>query len=103
VITGHQFNDRQSVLVRHHRSRSAQTLYPSLNRNFLTGIALHEPNATQIACQHPKPILLDTGEMTFPCPWTANVIPLQLVALGRELVIIGVSAEFTTMAGRRVR
>jgi neutral ceramidase len=71
--------------------------------NWLTATALYKPNATQIACQAPKPILLDTGEMTFPCPWSANVLPLQLVAFGKDLVIIGVPSEFTTMAGRRLR
>jgi neutral ceramidase len=71
--------------------------------NWLTATALYRPNATQIACQAPKPILLDTGEMVFPCAWSANVLPLQLVAFGRDLVIIGVPGEFTTMAGRRLR
>lgn len=71
--------------------------------NWLTATALYKPNATQIACQAPKPILLDTGEMTFPCPWSANVLPLQLVVFGKDLVIIGVPSEFTTMAGRRLR
>jgi neutral ceramidase len=58
----------------------------------LIGRFLHEPSAAQIACQHPKPILLDTGEMTFPATWTANVVPIQLFALGKQLVIIGAPA-----------
>lgn len=55
---------------------------------------LKDPSKEQIACHAPKPILLDTGEMDFPYPWQAKVLPLQLLQVG-QLVIIGVPAEFT--------
>jgi neutral ceramidase len=70
--------------------------------NFIAHM-LHRPNATQVACQHPKPILLDTQNMPIPGPWTASVMPVQLVSYAPSLVIIGVPGEFTTMAGRRLR
>jgi len=69
--------------------------------NFVRDI-LHEPSAEQIKCHAPKPILLDTGDITVPYPWQPSILPLQLLRIG-QLVIIGVPAEFTTMSGRRLR
>ncbi|KAF3439521.1 hypothetical protein FNV43_RR17799 [Rhamnella rubrinervis] len=43
---------------------------------------LKQPNQEQIDCQHPKPIMLDTGEMKELYNW---------------------AVEFTIMAGRRLR
>lgn len=62
---------------------------------------LQKPTKEQIACHHPKPILLDVGEIK-PHPWVPSVLPLQIMQIG-ELVIIAVPSEFTTMAGRRLR
>lgn len=69
-------------------------------KNFLS-----KPTDEQIECQHPKPILLNTGSSMFPVrghAWTANVLPLQIIQIG-DLIIIGAPGEFTTMAGRRLR
>jgi len=63
---------------------------------------LSEPTAQEIACQAPKPILLNTGDMTLPAPWTAKILPIQMFRIG-QLVIVGVPGEFTTMSGRRLR
>ncbi|XP_064404279.1 uncharacterized protein LOC135349656 [Halichondria panicea] len=63
---------------------------------------IKDPSPEQIKCHKPKPILLDTGEITFPYPWQPAILPLQILAVG-QLVIIGVPAEFTTMSGRRLR
>ena len=63
---------------------------------------LHDPSPEQVACQHPKPILLDCGEITEPYAWQPSILPAQLVRVG-DLVIIAVPAEFTTMSGRRMR
>ncbi|KAL5973537.1 Neutral ceramidase 1 [Asimina triloba] len=52
---------------------------------------LKSPNKEQIDCQHPKPILLDTGEMTTPYDWAPSTLLLSFIT------------EFTTMAGRRLR
>lgn len=69
--------------------------------NFIASF-LSDPTEEEKACQSPKPILLNTGDITFPNPWTANIMPLQIFRVG-QLFIIGVPGEFTTMSGRRLR
>ncbi len=49
---------------------------------------------------YPKPILFATGKGD-PYPWTAQIIPVQMITIG-NFVVIGVPAEVTTMAGRRL-
>ncbi|KAK2744416.1 hypothetical protein FQN57_004313 [Myotisia sp. PD_48] len=61
---------------------------------------LHDPSKEQIACQHPKTILLDVGSVNTPYAWAPNVIDFQLLRIG-SLIIIVSSPESTTMAGRR--
>ncbi|KAF6160957.1 hypothetical protein GIB67_007598 [Kingdonia uniflora] len=68
----------------------------------LVGGFLKAPNKEQIDCQHPKPILLDTGEMKEPYDWAPSVLPIQILRIG-QLVILCVPGEFTTMAGRHLR
>jgi len=63
---------------------------------------LSRPTQDEIDCQAPKPILLNLGDMSFPAPWAASVVPIQIFKIG-QLFIIGVPGEFTTMAGRRLR
>ncbi|KAJ4725668.1 Neutral ceramidase [Melia azedarach] len=63
---------------------------------------LKTPDKKQIDCQHPKPILLDTGEMKQPYDWAPSILPIQILRVG-QLVILSVPGEFTTMAGRRLR
>jgi len=60
------------------------------------------PSAEQVACHAPKPILLDTGEMSFPYPWQPNTVAVQLLRVG-DLLIACAPGELTTMAGRRLR
>ncbi|KAJ6750699.1 hypothetical protein OIU85_001257 [Salix viminalis] len=89
-----------------------------LVRNFLK-----TPGKEQVDCQHPKPILLDTGEMKKPYDWamifgaTVTLPVTKLFVHGScslqyfqskfsrigQLVILSVPGEFTTMAGRRLR
>lgn len=54
---------------------------------------LKKPSEEQVECHHPKPILLDTGEMDFPYPWQPKILPIQILRVG-QLVILGVPAEF---------
>ena len=61
---------------------------------------LREPSAEQMACHHPKPILLDVGEIENPYLWTPNIVDVQLLRVG-QLIIIVSPGEATTMAGRR--
>lgn len=63
---------------------------------------LREPTEEQKACHHPKPILLDVGEIHRPYLWTPNIVDVQLLRVG-QLIIIVSPGEATTMAGRRWR
>ncbi|KAL5706258.1 ceramidase [Ranunculus cassubicifolius] len=63
---------------------------------------LKDPSQYQVDCQKPKTVLLDTGEMFDPYPWAPAILPIQILRLGK-LVILSVPGEFTTMAGRRLR
>ncbi|KAE8057338.1 hypothetical protein FH972_014039 [Carpinus fangiana] len=63
---------------------------------------LKEPSRYQVHCQKPKTVLLDTGEMFEPYAWLRAILPIQMLRLGK-LIILSVPGEFTTMAGRRLR
>ncbi|KAF7324309.1 Neutral/alkaline nonlysosomal ceramidase [Mycena venus] len=67
-------------------------------KSFITPI----PSAAQVACQFPKPILLNTGYATLPYPWSPSTVDIQMFKVG-NLVMIIVPGELTTMAGRRLR
>ena len=54
---------------------------------------LHKPGKDQIECHHPKPILLDIGDMTVPYQWAAAIVPVQILRIG-QLFILGVPGEF---------
>ncbi|KAK1754800.1 Neutral/alkaline nonlysosomal ceramidase [Echria macrotheca] len=61
---------------------------------------LKDATEEQRACHHPKPILLDVGEMHKPYLWTPNIVDVQVFRVG-QLVIIISPGEASTMAGRR--
>ncbi|CAN1322842.1 Neutral ceramidase 2 [Linum perenne] len=63
---------------------------------------IKKPTKYQEDCQKPKPVLLSTGEMFDPYPWAPAILPIQILRLGK-LIILSVPGEFTTMAGRRLR
>jgi len=69
--------------------------------NFISSF-LSAPTQQEIICQQPKPILLNTGDVSFPFPWTPKILPIQILRIG-QLFILGVPGEFTTMSGRRLR
>ncbi|KAF9461830.1 Neutral/alkaline nonlysosomal ceramidase [Collybia nuda] len=60
------------------------------------------PSAAQIACQDPKPILLNTGFAHTPYEWSPSVVDIQMLRVG-NLVMLIMPGELTTMAGRRIR
>ncbi|KAK9063963.1 hypothetical protein SSX86_017835 [Deinandra increscens subsp. villosa] len=64
--------------------------------------SLKKPSDYQISCQKPKAVLLSTGEMFVPYAWAPAVVPIQILRIGK-LVILSVPGEFTTMSGRRLR
>jgi len=68
----------------------------------MIGGFLSIPSPEQSECQFPKPILLNTGRASLPYDWDPNTIPISIFRVGR-LFILNVPAEFTTMAGRRLR
>ena len=65
--------------------------------NFISSF-IAKPTPEQIACQSPKPILLDTGYAQFPYPWAVEINPIQIFTIG-QLVVIACPGEFTTMSG----
>lgn len=70
--------------------------------NWLTSKLLAEPTAYDIECHYPKPILFISGSIKFPSKWTQGIVPLQVFKIG-DIWIISAPAEFSTMAGRRLR
>eukprot|EP00128_Syssomonas_multiformis_P011758 Colp12_sorted_trinity150504_noHs@10555 len=66
------------------------------------GAGLNRPSKEQKECQSPKPILLNTGELSWPYLWHPHVVPMQIARVG-QLFIVAVPGEFTTMSGRRMR
>ncbi|GLT31334.1 hypothetical protein SLA2020_060770 [Shorea laevis] len=63
---------------------------------------LKEPSQHQVDCQQPKAVLLNTGEMFEPHAWAPAILPIQILRLGK-FIILSVPGEFTTMAGPRLR
>ncbi|KAL3420116.1 neutral/alkaline non-lysosomal ceramidase [Phlyctema vagabunda] len=61
---------------------------------------LRTPSPVQAACQQPKPILLDVGELTAPYNWSPNIVDMQMLRVGQLMMVIS-PAEVTTMSGRR--
>ncbi|EPS44778.1 hypothetical protein H072_1204 [Dactylellina haptotyla CBS 200.50] len=61
---------------------------------------LKAPGPDQKACQWPKPILLDVGEIHFPYEWTPNIVDIQMLRVGQFIAIVS-PGEATTMGGRR--
>ena len=60
------------------------------------------PTKEQVACQAPKPIMLNTGRVKLPYDWDPNTIPISIFQVG-NLFILNVPSELTTMAGRRLK
>jgi len=69
--------------------------------NFLSHL-IKNPTPDQVKCQHPKPILLDCGQITEPYAWQPSIVPVSILRVG-QLLILAVPGEFTTMSGRRLR
>ncbi|KAI7902015.1 Neutral/alkaline nonlysosomal ceramidase [Cokeromyces recurvatus] len=63
---------------------------------------VQKPSKEQKKCQAPKPILLDTGEISTLYPWQPVILDIQLFRIG-NVFIYAVPSEFTTMSGRRLR
>jgi neutral ceramidase len=70
--------------------------------NWLASHILAAPPANVVKCQYPKPILIYTGGLKWPCEWTQGILPLQMFRIG-QLFIAATPVEVTTMSGRRLR
>ncbi|KAJ7775713.1 Neutral/alkaline nonlysosomal ceramidase [Mycena maculata] len=77
---------------------TTQNPFWDIVKSFITPI----PSAAQVACQAPKPILLNTGFADFPYPWSPSTVDIQMFKIG-NLVICLIPGELTTMSGRRLR
>lgn len=84
-------------MFKFHQGETTSNPFWNKVRDFLS-----EPTLEEIKCQHPKPILLNTGDIEKPYAWDPTTVPLQVFRLG-NLFIISVPNEFTTMSGRRLR
>lgn len=73
---------------------------PLIDRLVRTAAPELSPTDDLRACQKPKAILFATG-LAKP-PAQEQVLPLGLIQIGQLVLVIG-PAEFTTMAGRRIR
>ncbi|XP_059333298.1 putative neutral ceramidase C [Ammospiza nelsoni] len=128
LSSAHQWVNMSNVSVELNATHTVQTCKPALGHSFAAGTIdgvgalnftqgsvegdpfwdqirdqlLGEPSNETKACHQPKPILFNTGEMTWPHPWHPDIVDVQIVAIG-SLAILAVPGEFTTMSGRRLR
>lgn len=123
----HTYVDMTNVEVELNSTTKVKTCKPSMGYSFAAGTTdgpgafnfkqgsnstnpfwniirdfLKTPTKEQVLCHSPKPILLDTGEITWPYLWQPQIVDVQLFRAG-QLAIILPPAEFTTMSGRRTR
>ncbi|KAJ6571882.1 Neutral/alkaline nonlysosomal ceramidase [Mycena capillaripes] len=77
---------------------TTQNPFWEIVKSFVTPV----PSAAQVACQAPKPILLNTGYATQPYAWSPSTVDIQMLKVGNFVMVV-VPGELTTMAGRRLR
>ncbi|RWS20358.1 neutral ceramidase-like protein, partial [Leptotrombidium deliense] len=121
----HQFVDMSNIKMTYN-GKPARTCIAALGKSFAAGTTdgpgmigfqqgsktselwkkvakrLKKPTKDMITCHDPKPILLPTGLLKAPYDWQPQIIPTHIIAIGNVL-IVALPAEFTTMAGRRIR
>ncbi|KAH9941449.1 Neutral/alkaline nonlysosomal ceramidase [Amylocystis lapponica] len=81
-----------------HNSSDSQNPFWELVKGAITP----PPPQEQVDCHYPKPILLDTGYAHTPYEWSPNTVDVQMLRVGNFVMLI-MSGELTTMAGRRLR
>ncbi|KAF7317824.1 hypothetical protein MKEN_00870300 [Mycena kentingensis (nom. inval.)] len=79
-------------------NESSQNPFWEVVKRFVTPA----PPEEQIACQYPKPILLNVGYAHEPYEWSPSTVDVQILRIG-NLAILVIPGELTTMAGRRMR
>ncbi|XP_078269304.1 neutral ceramidase isoform X2 [Rhinoraja longicauda] len=124
----HQWVNMTDVTVQFNSTHKGHTCKPALGYSFAAGttdgvgafnftqgmvegdpfwdsirdMLLGKPSNETQDCHLPKPILLNTGEMTKPVPWHPDIVDVQILTIG-TMAIVAVPGEFTTMSGRRLR
>jgi len=63
---------------------------------------LRHASPEDTACHAPKSILLPSGRINVPWPWSPSIVSIQLIQIG-HLFVVALPTELTTMAGRRIR
>jgi len=69
--------------------------------NVVSGF-ISKPTEEEKACQSPKPILLNTGDVEKPYDWDPATVPISVFQIG-DMFVLNAPGELTTMAGRRLR
>jgi neutral ceramidase len=112
------FDPSKPNLTTHGPLAAVTLLISPLIRQLLTGLAAilngasligtannligsMSPPAQQTLGHFPKPIMLMTGAI-LPVPFTPNILPIQLLQIGR-FALLGVPAEVSTVAGLRLK
>jgi len=127
IFAAHRFLDMSAQRVRVNESHHETTCKPAMGMSFAAGTTdgpgvfdfrqgsthgnrfwmairnlIKKPTEEIQRCQHPKPILFPTGEMSFPYLWQPSVVDIGMIRIG-SFSILAVPGEFTTMSGRRLR
>ncbi|MCW8194848.1 neutral/alkaline ceramidase [Proteobacteria bacterium 005FR1] len=74
---------------------------PQLDKMLAERFKLPPPKPETRKCHAEKAILIAPGELE-PIPGQTQIVPISIATIG-QLAIIGIPAEVTTMAGRRLR
>ncbi|XP_056153365.1 neutral ceramidase [Lampris incognitus] len=124
----HQWVNMTNVPVQINVTHMARTCKPALGHSFAAGTTdgggdlnftqgavegdpfwdgirdtlFGEPSNETQECHRPKPILFNTGEMSWPLPWHPEIVDVQLITIG-PIAVVAVPGEMTTMSGRRIR
>ncbi|XP_070847179.1 neutral ceramidase [Chaetodon trifascialis] len=128
IHSAHQWVNMTDVPVQINQTHTARTCKPALGYSFGAGTTdgggdlnftqgavegdpfwdgirdalLGKPSNETQECHHPKPILINTGEMKWPVPWHPEIVDVQIITVG-SVAVVAVPGEMTTMAGRRLR
>lgn len=127
IFSAHRFLDMSAQKVRVNETHSEMTCKPAMGMSFAAGTTdgpgafdftqgsthgnkfwmvirnlIKKPSKEMVKCHGMKPILLPTGEITFPYLWQPNVVDIGMIRIG-SFNILAVPGEFTTMSGRRLR
>jgi hypothetical protein len=73
-----------TLVLRFPFKQGTNTSVPFFN---MVGGFLSEPSKEQKECQHPKPILLNTGRARFPYSWDPNSVPISVFRVGSFFIL----------------